>query len=121
MGAGRMHIPVSDAVRTVSYTDEGTPLAPQDYGYYIEDDEDATNRCHPERSAQRREVKGPAGPFRHSYGEIAIHISGKISPEYVSLPGDTARPVYPALPQVALCKRAWTPYLLHKPVSHSLI
>jgi hypothetical protein len=35
-----MHIPVADAVRTVIYTDEGTPLAPQDYVYYIEDDED---------------------------------------------------------------------------------
>jgi hypothetical protein len=30
----------NDAVRSVTYTDEGTPLAPQDYGYDIEDYED---------------------------------------------------------------------------------
>jgi hypothetical protein len=36
----KMHIPISGAVRSVTYTDEGTPLAPQDYGYDIEDYED---------------------------------------------------------------------------------
>jgi hypothetical protein len=36
----KMHIPISDAVRTVTYTEEGAPLAPQDYGYDIEDYED---------------------------------------------------------------------------------
>ena len=39
-----MHLPVSSSVRTVTYTDEGTPLAPQDYGYdnedYDNDDDD---------------------------------------------------------------------------------
>jgi hypothetical protein len=33
----KMHRPISDVVRSVTYTDEGTPLAPQDYGYDIED------------------------------------------------------------------------------------
>jgi hypothetical protein len=36
----KMHIPISGAVRSVTYTDEGAPLAPQDYGYDIEDYED---------------------------------------------------------------------------------
>jgi hypothetical protein len=35
-----MHRPINDVVRSVTYTDEGTPLAPQDYGYDIEDYED---------------------------------------------------------------------------------
>jgi len=33
----KMHRPISDVVRSVTYTEEGTPLAPQDYGYDIED------------------------------------------------------------------------------------
>jgi hypothetical protein len=37
--AGKIHLPVG-AVRSVTYTDEGTPLAPQDYGYDTEDYED---------------------------------------------------------------------------------
>ena len=36
----KIHIPISGAVRSVTYTDEGTPLAPQDYGYDVEDYED---------------------------------------------------------------------------------
>ncbi len=36
----KMRIPSSNAVRTVTYTDDGTPLAPQDYGYDVEDYED---------------------------------------------------------------------------------
>jgi hypothetical protein len=36
----KMHIPISGAVRSVTYTDEGAQLAPQDYGYDIEDYED---------------------------------------------------------------------------------
>jgi hypothetical protein len=35
-----MHLPISSSVRTVTYTDDGTPLAPQDYGYDSEDYED---------------------------------------------------------------------------------
>ena len=35
-----MHLPISDAVRTVTFTEEGTPLAPQDYGYDSEDYDD---------------------------------------------------------------------------------
>jgi hypothetical protein len=37
----KMHIPL-DSVRSVTYTDDGAPLAPQDYGYDVEDygDED---------------------------------------------------------------------------------
>jgi hypothetical protein len=35
-----MHIP-TDSVRTVTYTDDGAPLAPQDYGYDVEDYADA--------------------------------------------------------------------------------
>jgi hypothetical protein len=31
-----MHIPL-DSVRSVTYTDDGAPLAPQDYGYDVED------------------------------------------------------------------------------------
>jgi hypothetical protein len=31
-----MHIPL-DAVRSVTYTDDGAPLAPQGYGYDVED------------------------------------------------------------------------------------
>ncbi len=34
--ARKMHLPVG-GVRTITYTDEGTPLAPQDYGYDVED------------------------------------------------------------------------------------
>ncbi|MGB9415786.1 MAG: hypothetical protein WCB58_05665 [Acidobacteriaceae bacterium] len=34
-----MHIPY-DSVRTVTYTDDGTPLAPQDYGMDVEDYEE---------------------------------------------------------------------------------
>jgi hypothetical protein len=34
-----LHIPV-DAVRTVTYTDDGAPLAPQDYGMDVEDYDD---------------------------------------------------------------------------------
>jgi hypothetical protein len=34
--AAKMHLSVC-AVRTVTYSDEGTPLAPQDYGYDVED------------------------------------------------------------------------------------
>jgi hypothetical protein len=37
--AAKMHLS-SRAVRSVTYTDEGTPLAPQDYGYDTEDYED---------------------------------------------------------------------------------
>jgi hypothetical protein len=37
--AAKMHLSYS-AVRSVTYTDEGTPLAPQDYGYDVEDYED---------------------------------------------------------------------------------
>ena len=33
----KMHIPISDTVRSVTFTENGTPLAPQDYGYDIED------------------------------------------------------------------------------------
>jgi hypothetical protein len=37
----KMHIPISAAVRSVTFTENGTPLAPQDYGYDVEDyDED---------------------------------------------------------------------------------
>jgi hypothetical protein len=36
----KMHRPINDVVRSVTFTDEGTPLAPQDYGYDIEDYED---------------------------------------------------------------------------------
>jgi hypothetical protein len=35
-----MDIPIGDVVRSVTYTDEGTPLAPQDYGYDTEDYDD---------------------------------------------------------------------------------
>jgi hypothetical protein len=38
--ARKMHLPVSGGVRTVTYTTEGAPLAPQDYGYDIEDYEE---------------------------------------------------------------------------------
>jgi hypothetical protein len=34
-----MHIPL-DGVRSVTYTEDGAPLAPQDYGYDVEDYED---------------------------------------------------------------------------------
>lgn len=34
--AAKMHISF-DGVRSVTYTDDGTPLAPQDYGYDVED------------------------------------------------------------------------------------
>jgi hypothetical protein len=37
--AQKMHLSIG-AVRSVTYTDEGAPLAPQDYGYDIEDYED---------------------------------------------------------------------------------
>ncbi|HZD76920.1 MAG TPA: hypothetical protein VE218_07945 [Acidobacteriaceae bacterium] len=37
--AAKLHRSLS-GVRTVTYTDEGTPLAPQDYGYDVEDYED---------------------------------------------------------------------------------
>jgi hypothetical protein len=33
----KMHIPISDTVRSVTFTENGTPLAPQDYGYDVED------------------------------------------------------------------------------------
>jgi hypothetical protein len=33
----KMHIPISGSVRSVTFTENGTPLAPQDYGYDIED------------------------------------------------------------------------------------
>jgi hypothetical protein len=36
----KMHIPL-DTVRSITYTDEGAPLAPQDYGYDVEEYEDA--------------------------------------------------------------------------------
>jgi hypothetical protein len=36
----KMRRHISGAVRSVTYTEEGTPLAPQDYGYDIEDYED---------------------------------------------------------------------------------
>jgi hypothetical protein len=36
----KMDIPTIGAVRTVTYTDDGAPLAPQDYGYDSEDYED---------------------------------------------------------------------------------
>ena len=36
----KMHIPISDAVRSVTFNEQGTPLAPQDYGYDIEDYEE---------------------------------------------------------------------------------
>jgi hypothetical protein len=32
----KMHIPVN-GVRSVTFTENGTPLAPQDYGYDVED------------------------------------------------------------------------------------
>jgi hypothetical protein len=35
----KMHIPVG-GVRSVTFTENGTPLAPQDYGYDVEDDEE---------------------------------------------------------------------------------
>jgi hypothetical protein len=35
----KMHIPL-DGVRSVTYTEDGAPLAPQDYGYDVEDYED---------------------------------------------------------------------------------
>jgi hypothetical protein len=37
-----MHIPI-DAVRSVTYTDDGAPLAPQEYGYDVEDYDDEDN------------------------------------------------------------------------------
>jgi hypothetical protein len=37
--AAKMHLSYS-AVRSVTYTEEGTPLAPQDYGYDVEDYDD---------------------------------------------------------------------------------
>ena len=36
----KMHIPISGSVRSVTFTENGTPLAPQDYGYDTEDYED---------------------------------------------------------------------------------
>jgi hypothetical protein len=39
INVGKMRLPIS-AVRTVTYTDEGAPLAPQDYGYDVEDYDD---------------------------------------------------------------------------------
>ena len=35
----KMHIPLN-SVRSVTYTDDGAPLAPQDYGYDVEDYDD---------------------------------------------------------------------------------
>jgi hypothetical protein len=35
----KMHIPL-DSVRSVTYTDDGAPLAPQDYGFDVEDYDD---------------------------------------------------------------------------------
>jgi hypothetical protein len=37
--ARKMHLPIG-GVRTVTYTTEGAPLAPQDYGYDVEDYEE---------------------------------------------------------------------------------
>ncbi len=37
--AAKMHLSIG-AVRSVTYTEEGTPLAPQDYGYDVEDYDD---------------------------------------------------------------------------------
>jgi hypothetical protein len=34
--AAKMHLSIG-AVRSITYTDQGTPLAPQDYGYDVED------------------------------------------------------------------------------------
>jgi hypothetical protein len=36
----KMHIPISGSVRSVTFTENGTPLAPQDYGYDVEDYEE---------------------------------------------------------------------------------
>jgi hypothetical protein len=36
----KMHLPISGAVRSVTFNENGTPLAPQDYGYDTEDYED---------------------------------------------------------------------------------
>jgi hypothetical protein len=36
----KMHIPISAAVRSVTFNEHGTPLAPQDYGYDVEDYDD---------------------------------------------------------------------------------
>jgi hypothetical protein len=36
----KMHITISGSVRSVTFTENGTPLAPQDYGYDTEDYED---------------------------------------------------------------------------------
>jgi hypothetical protein len=37
--AAKMHIPIG-GVRSVTFTEQGTPLAPQDYGYDVEDYDD---------------------------------------------------------------------------------
>jgi hypothetical protein len=36
----KMRIPISGSVRSVTFTENGTPLAPQDYGYDTEDYDD---------------------------------------------------------------------------------
>jgi hypothetical protein len=38
--AAKVHRSISGSVRSVTYTDDGTPLAPQDYGYDTDDYED---------------------------------------------------------------------------------
>ena len=47
----KMHIPF-DAVRSVTYTDEGVPLAPQDYGYDVEDYENAEDEASEEEESE---------------------------------------------------------------------
>ena len=49
----KMHIPI-DGVRSVTYTEDGAPLAPQDYGYDVEDygDEDEEDEDEDEEESE---------------------------------------------------------------------
>ncbi len=63
----KMHIPISGSVRSVTFTENGTPLAPQDYGYDIEDYDDEEDEDEDED-----ENSGPGfSPLTH--GKSSIH------------------------------------------------
>ena len=49
--AAKMHIPIG-AVRSVTFTEEGAPLAPQDYGYDVEDYEDEDDEDEDEEESE---------------------------------------------------------------------
>jgi hypothetical protein len=49
----KMHIPL-DSVRSVTYTNDGAPLAPQDYGYDVEDYEDEDDEDLDEEESESR-------------------------------------------------------------------